>query len=424
MNSSPAPLPASSPALPATDRIATVDALRGFALFGILLVHCGNGFTTAGLPESFFTATRTGTANETVGFISGVLLDGKFFTFFSFLFGLSFALMLTRSTDSARAFYGRFAWRLVVLGAIGFLHHLWWPGDILSIYAILGFALLALSPLPNRWVLILAVLLTLNTPGRMYQAYSEATKTTVKPNKKQEEAKQKQEQAKQKQETEAYYKVLTNSTFSERIQFNLGAFETKMRFQVESGRLAVTLGFFLFGLYAGRRKLYQRLAENRRFFRRAALFTGLTTIGVFLPALVIFLLFNKDPQPPQWAIWVFQTIFDVFNTALTLFYITGLTVLFQRARWQTVVGPLASVGKMALTNYVLQTIIGGLIFFGYGLGLISTLQLWQCILLAFPILGLQIVFSQWWLARFRFGPLEWFWRSLTYFKAQPMGVQA
>ena len=415
--------PTASSAASPTDRIQVVDALRGSALFGILLVHCGNGFITAGMPQSFYTATRTGMANEIVGFISGTLLDGKFFTFFSFLFGLSFALMLTRSAESARVFYGRFAWRLVVLGIIGFLHHLWWPGDILSIYAMLGFALLALSPLPNRWVLVLAVLLTLNAPGRLYQTYTEGAKTTVKPNKKQEEAKQKQEQSTQKQETEAYYNVLTKSTFVERLRYNFGAFETKMRFQVESGRLAITLGFFLFGFYAGRRKVYQQLAENRRFFRRAALFSGLTAIGVFLPALVLFLIFNKDPQPPQWAIWVFQTIFDVFNTALTLFYIAGLTVLFQH-KWRALAGPLASVGKMALTNYVLQSVVGGLIFFGYGLNLLGTLQLWQCVLLAFPILGLQIVFSQWWLARFRFGLLEWIWRSATYLKPQPQRIRA
>ncbi len=392
MNPSHTATAVTSPALPAPTRIATIDALRGFALFGILLVHCGNGFVTAGLPQSVYTATRTGAANETVGFISGVLLDGKFFTFFSFLFGLSFALMLTRSAESVRGFYGRFAWRLVVLGIIGFLHHLWWPGDILSIYAILGFALLALSPLPNRWVLVLAVLLTLNAPGRLYQIYTETTAQAAKPDKKQAAAKQKQEEIKQKKETETYYNVLRKSTFAERIKYNFGAFETKMRFQVESGRLAVTLGFFLFGLYAGRRNLFQRLAENRPFFRRAALFSGLTAIGVFLPALALFLVFNGSPQPPQWAIWVFQTIFDVFNTALTLFYITGLTVLFQQ-KWLRIVGPLASVGKMALTNYVLQSITGGLIFFGYGLNLLGTLQLWQCILLAFPILGLQIIFN-------------------------------
>lgn len=80
MNPYPTPSSALSPALASPDRIATVDALRGFALFGILLVHCGNAFVTAGLPQSFYTATRTGAVSETVGFISGILLDGKFFT--------------------------------------------------------------------------------------------------------------------------------------------------------------------------------------------------------------------------------------------------------------------------------------------------------------------------------------------------------
>jgi uncharacterized protein len=415
---------AANPAVLPTHRIQVVDALRGFALFGILLVHCGNSFTTGGMPPDFYEHTRQGMANQIVGNISGILFDGKFFTFFSFLFGLSFALMLTRSTDSAIAFYRRFAWRLLILGVIGFLHHLWWPGDILSIYALLGFPLVALSFLPNRWVLIIGVLLVLNLPNRLYQIYTDATKTEVKLSKKQEETKQKQEQAKQTQEAKAYYDVTTKGTFTQRLDYNLRAFETKMKFQLESGRLFITLGFFLLGLYAGRRKVFQRLAENRRFFRRTTLFTGLATLGVFIPGLILALIYGGNQQPPQWVITVFQSLFDVFNAALTLFYIAGLTVLFQKIRWQSITGPLASVGKMALTNYVLQSIIGGLIFFGYGLNLIVSLQLWQCILLTFPIILLQILFSQWWLARFRFGPLEWLWRSLTYLKVQPMQVQS
>jgi uncharacterized protein len=420
MNPSLTSSPTTSPAVLPTDRIQVVDALRGFALFGILLVHCGNSFITSGMPPDFYEHTRQGMANQIVGSISGILFDGKFFTFFSFLFGLSFALMLTRSTDAALSFYRRFAWRLMILGAIGFLHHLWWPGDILSIYAILGFPLLALSFLPNRWVMIIGLLLVLNVPNRIYQIYSDATKTEAKANKKQEEAKQKQEQAKQTKEAKAYYDVVTKGTFAERLDFNFRAFETKMKFQVESGRLFITLGFFLLGLYAGRRKVFQQLTDNRRFFRRTTLFTGLATLGVFIPGLTLALIYGSNQQPPQWVIAVFQSLFDVFNAALTLFYIAGLTVLFQKARWQTITGPLAAVGKMALTNYVLQSIVGGLIFFGYGLNLIASLQLWQCILLAFPIILLQILLSQWWLSRFRFGPLEWLWRSATYGKIQPM----
>jgi uncharacterized protein len=107
---------------------------------------------------------------------------------------------------------------------------------------------------------------------------------------------------------------------------------------------------------------------------------------------------------------------------LTLFYITAFTLLFQRRSWQWTVGPLASVGKMGLTSYVLQTIIGTFLFFGYGLGLLTKIDLWQAALVTIPIFVVQVVFAQFWLARFRYGPLEWLWRSLTYLRAQPIRV--
>jgi len=108
------------------------------------------------------------------------------------------------------------------------------------------------------------------------------------------------------------------------------------------------------------------------------------------------------------------------SAALTLFYIAGLSLLFQRSTWQWAVAPLASVGKMALTSYVLQTIFGTLIFMGYGLSLLGEIDTWQAALLTFPIFILQVLFSRWWLTQFRYGPLEWVWRSLTYGQIQPM----
>lgn len=395
-------------------RLETVDALRGFALFGILLVHAAQWFAAVGLPGTVYQTQASGPANSVTQTIVGIFFDGKFYTFFSFLFGLSFALMLTRSTDSPGRFYARFAWRLVILGAIGLLHHIQWRGDILSIYAILGFLMLPFGRLSNKVVLVVALLLVLNTPGRVKSLYDTfapqpaAQKTNPPPAQDYDK------------EAKVNYDLLKKGSFTEMAVANFYAFDDKMKFQVESGRLYITLGFFLLGLYAGRRRLFAEITQNKRFFRRLTRVTGFGVLGIIIAFTVVISIYGNNSQPPKAIDLIFGFLYDLGNTALTVFYITGLTLLFQRAFWQRTVRPLASVGKMALTSYVLQTLIGTLLFFGYGLGLLAEIPLWQAALLTFPIFLVQVWFSQWWLARFQYGPLEWLWRSLTYLKAQPM----
>lgn len=404
-----------SPTVAATraPRIETVDALRGAALFGILLVHAAQWFAAGPLPGSVYGAHASGVGNTITQTIVGIFFDGKFYTFFSFLFGLSFALMLTRSTDSPGRFYARFAWRLVILGAIGLLHHAQWRGDILSIYAMLGFLMLPFGRLSNRVVLIVGLLLVANLPNRVQSVYNAIATAPAK-------AQAGQPPQNFEKEAQAYYDLLTKGSYAALVESNLNAFDDKMQFQIDSGRIYITLGFFLLGLYAGRRRLFQKIGENKRLFRQLTRSCGFGVLAIILLFLTAIAIIGQNNQPPKAIDLTLGFLYDVGNSALTIFYITGLTLLFQRANWQKIVRPLASVGKMALTSYILQTVIGCLLFFGYGLGLLGKTELWQAALLTFPILFVQILFSQWWLARFRYGPLEWLWRSLTYGKAQPM----
>ena len=395
-------------------RIETVDALRGFALFGILLVHAAEWFSAGPLPSFVFQTHSQGIANNIVQMIVGIFFSGKFYTFFSFLFGLSFALMLTRNVGSNRSFYLRFAWRLVILGIIGFLHHLQWRGDILSIYAMLGFVMLLFSQASQKVVLTVGLLLVLNTPIRVMNIYDffwpkpAPAKTAQQP------------PAPPEEEANLLYKELKEGSYPEVIRSNYRGFKTKMDFQFSSGRIYVTLGFFLLGLYAGRRRLFQQLTAERSFFRKLTRATGFGVLGLTAIGILLMVLFGSAQQPPKWAELTFWFLMDTQSAALTIFYIAGLTLLFQRAWWQGIASPLASVGKMALTSYILQTVFGTLIFMGYGLGLLGEIDVWQAALLAFPIFILQILFSRWWLSRFRYGPFEWLWRSLTYGQAQPM----
>lgn len=395
-------------------RIQVVDALRGFALFGILLVHCAQWFTAGPLPNAVYQAHASGPANSVAQAIVGIFFDGKFYTFFSFLFGLSFALMMTRSQESSSVFYRRFAWRLIILGAIGFLHHLHWRGDILSIYALLGFLMLPFGRFSNRWVLIVGLLLIANVPNRIRAVYTTYINPPV------QSAKPQQPDQSYEKESQAFYNTLKEGSYADVAKSNLNAFDDKMQFQVESGRIYITLGFFLMGLYAGRRRLFQRLDDNRALFRKLTKYLGFSVLGLTAAGVGIFLAFGNSQQPPKFIELLFMTLYDLHSAVLTLFYIAGLTLLFQRRFWQWAVGPLASVGKMALTSYILQSVIGGLLFFGYGFSLLANVDMWVAALLTIPIFLVQVFFSQFWLSQFRFGPLEWLWRSLTYLKAQPM----
>jgi uncharacterized protein len=184
----------------------------------------------------------------------------------------------------------------------------------------------------------------------------------------------------------------------------------------------LVLAMFLLGLYAGKRRLFQEVERHLPLARRA-LTWGLI-IG--LP-LNLFFAFNYDAfrslTPTVWSI-TGTVAFAIGAPALSMAYVAGMTLLMQRAAWQRRLAPIASVGRMALTNYLLQTVICTTIFYSYGLGLFGQVGPAAGILLTVAIYALQIPFSVWWLRRFRYGPMEWLWRTLTYARAQPMRLPA
>jgi len=177
---------------------------------------------------------------------------------------------------------------------------------------------------------------------------------------------------------------------------------------------------FLLGLYAGRRKIFHSVSNNRKFIKKVmcwGLIFGLTAETVRL----VWRLWLRDdsnfrfwPEAFNYLMWNFG------SPALALGYIAALTLLLQRGVWKKIFAPLASVGQMALTNYLLQSIAFVFLFFGYGVGWYGKVGPFGGLMLALLLFALQIVFSRWWLRHFQFGPFEWVWRSLTYWKRQPM----
>jgi uncharacterized protein len=398
-------------------RLPLVDALRGAALLGILVVHCTRWFTADALPQQLYALHATGPLNTLVIGKVELLFVDKFYTLFSFLFGLSFALMISRSHEAPAVFYRRFLRRLCVLGAIGLVHYLHWRGDILLIYAALGLFLLLFNKASNRVILFFGLLLALNLPVNFVRIYHGWVTPLT-------QFERQHQLAVLAHNAATNYNTLVHGSYRDNFLANAHSMGDALAFQFSSGRIYQTLGAFLIGLYAGRRQLLQLVAEKQALFWRLTFSATLILLGTKLMAVLLSRTYGPEVQATDLVRAVFRTVYDLRNVTTTVLYVASLTLLFQYWPGRWAIRPLSLVGRMALTNYLLQTLIGSLLFFGYGLGWQGTSHLWVASLLSLPIFLFQLVLSAYWLHYFRYGPVEWFWRSLTLGKIQPMRIRS
>jgi len=186
----------------------------------------------------------------------------------------------------------------------------------------------------------------------------------------------------------------------------------------------ITLAIFLLGLYAGRRGILSHPEAHLPLLRRATRWG----LPVGLIGALLFTLISVSASPVVALPIPVQTLLAAAAVpgilALSLAYVAGLTLLLQQHRWQARLAPLAAVGRMALTNYLLQSLVCTTLFYGYGLGWYGRVGPLAGIVLAALIFAFQVPLSAWWLRRYRFGPAEWAWRSLTYGRPQPLRAHA
>ena len=414
--------PALGPVRP-KERIETIDILRGFALTGVLLINLRN--------FDFFEQVWSGAADQFALWMTGLLVEGSFWRLFSFLFGLGFALQWARAKLRGGRFIPMYARKLMVLLLLGIVHSLFYIGDILYDYAVLGFLLLFFFRrcLPKT-LLISAIVCLLfyfawqgAVAGNRYirQADSQITKQMAR-----EEAR---EEAAWRAFRQEIIHVRSQGTFREvivahaqiavRRRFSLSALDTHYLWLVGG-----PLPLFLLGLYAGRRRIFEDLPAHLPFIRRVLWWgLGFALVSISVNVVIETQLFT-DPSWPALKFFPGQgdSPWGVAELALCLVYASAIVLLVQRQAWKRRLAPLAAVGRMALTNYLLQSLIFTTILYGYGLGFYGRVGPAKEVILTFFIYMLQVLFSVWWMKRFRFGPVEWLWRTLTYGKLQPMRV--
>ena len=389
------------PTLPG-ERIVTLDIIRGFALLGILVVNMA----------SFAGAWRdqpTTPWDSAAAFAVEVLFSGKFNSLFSLLFAVGFTIQLVRleqrGGSDARWIYVR---RLLVLFAIGIAHFvLVWTGDVLHMYALLGFVLLLMRNASDRTLLVLIAALLL-VPGLrslalLLFATPEFTANRV---------------ATQQELYEAAVAAYGSGSYLDAVALNI------RNLYLEYATFAfievnLLLGYALFlttmliGLLAGRNRWIQRAAENPTLVRRAQWWA--LGIGIAFGVAQAVAARYTEPSVPSVAFIVMRTGYSVSRVALMVFYVAVIVQLASHARWRSWLAPLAAAGRMPLTNYLFQSVLCTAIFYGWGLGLWGQVGAALQLALAFAIFFVvQVPLSVWWFRHFAYGPMEYLWRVLSY----------
>jgi uncharacterized protein len=452
----------------ASERIDALDYARGFALFGIILMNV-----------EWFERPIAGLLNGIDGGYVGVhlwidraiewLIQGKFYPLFSLLFGMGFAVMLQRGEERSGAggFTAIYLRRLLALLAFGFIHGvLFYPGDILHAYAFAGFGLMlgygiafAIGKarggrrLSSRWLLILPLLPLLILPviGNLYFIAQQAffapppPAVTAGADAKADDAKaadakaadakaadakaaKPAEKEKTMEERRAERRAQGQKAYDDaRKTYQTGSFVevTQLRYSELMRQASLfryfgpgVLMFFVLGSWFVFSGVLRDIPGHLPLFRKLAGW-GLG-LGIPLAAIpgLIQSMGNENVPMVLWG--VFGIANESSHLLMCVGYFALMVLVSQSLAWSQRFAWLSDVGRMALTNYILQSAVFSVLFSGYGLGLHGHLQRGWQVLLAVALFAAQVLFSRWWMARYRFGPLEWLWRALTYLRAPPM----
>ena len=394
-----------------TDRITSLDVLRGFALLGILMVN----IQSFGLIDAkYLNPTAMG---ELQGmsywswWITFVFFDSKFMAIFSLLFGASIVLMWQRNSQadrkSAWLHYRRMFWLLL----FGLTHaHLLWYGDILFLYSICGMTVYWLCGLKPRWLIPLglsfvavasgiSILIGFSLPywdeHQMTEMIASWSPTLN-----------------QIEENLAIYRGKWLEQLTHR-SLNALFMETFLLiiwgFWRAGGLMLIGMGFFKLGIFNAER--------SNRFYLIGTMFGLLLGLGIIITGI-------GKLETANWSFeysYFFGTQFNYWGSLFICFAYVCIVMLFCRNGWlKWLQKSLAATGQLALTNYLLQTMVCTTLFYGHGFGWYGYLSRSQLVGVVLVFWILQMIGSLLWLKKFRFGPFEWLWRSLSYWRLQPM----
>jgi len=401
--------------VPQKERILYLDILRGMAILFIFLANIRVFSGAYFMSDAEKLSMNTATLDHVLWVLVYLFVDGKFYSVFSILFGIGFAVQYQRMKNDDRVFVPFFMKRMAGLLLIGGMHvFLLWLGDILTLYALLGFLLIYFRHLTNKKLLIWAGILLfmplvhwviMYLTNTFYPAYL-AGKFF--------------EQAGQilsKDATDgvgsdfslpAYYAITNFRTWME---INLHMPMLRLSRILMEGRAFKVLALFLIGMVAGRQMLENNLLSNTRRMKKI-MWWGLV-IGLPMNLLRTWVEYGSGQEGAA-SDFLGYVLNFLALTPMALAYCAIVALLVTRRKaW---LNGFAAIGRTALSNYLFQTLISISVFYGIGLGLAFSYGFSVSVLFVLIVFALQILFSSRWLRQFRFGPVEWIWRQLTYGK--------
>lgn len=380
----------------ASERVHAVDALRGFAIVSILLLHNLEHFDFWFSPElpQWLKIIDKGVW-DTMFF----LFSGKSYAIFALLFGFTFFIQFSNQQKKGKDFRGRFAWRLLILMGFGLINSAFYQGDILLIYAIIGFVLIPVAKLNNRTLIIIAVILMLQ-PFEWFKVISFLTSAQCNYS---------------DPASWSYFgkmsEYITGNSFPATVYGNLTNGKTGvLLWNWENGRAFQTASLFMFGLWAGRKGVFSINEDNKKLWGKVfPLAFGVFFILYSLTDHILKLISNKC---------VFSHLEVVMkscsNMAFMVFLVSLFLYLYNNRKVRQKLKIFTYPGRMSLSNYIFQSIIGATLYYGFGFGLYQYTGAAQCLLIGLVIAILLIMFSKWWLRTHRQGPLETVWHKLTW----------
>lgn len=389
-----------STTLISNNRIEIADVLRGFAVMGITLIHFIERFSLYSFPEE--------TSNFMM-FTDRIIWDSIFFTFsgkayciFALLFGFSFFIQDNSQKEKGKDFRGRFTWRLVLLFFIACINSTLFPGEILVLYALIGYVLIAVCRFSTRTVMAIAILLLLQPFewGQIIYALFNPEYTGINA------------------QLDAPYWEIVNVAQKEGSFFEMckTAIWTgniaNMGWMLLHGRVTQTAGLFMIGMLIGRGRIFPYSEKNIKLW-----------IKVFIVAVIAFFpIYGLIATLPEFvsrdALLVPSILIlkSLSNLAFTGILFAGVILVYYLTKLKNVLHQLAPYGRMSLTNYLSQSLIGSFLFYNWGLSLYKYTGITVCFLMGIGIFLIQFFFCHWWLRSHRHGPLEWLWKKATWIK--------
>lgn len=383
--------------LATTPRVEVVDALRGFAVMAILLVHS--------LEHFIFPVYPTGQAGWLEVLDTGIfnivfsLLAGKSYAIFALLFGFTFYIQYTNQQRKGKDFGCRFLWRLLLLVGFATLNAAFFPaGDVLLLFFVVGIVLFLVRKWSNNAILVAAIVFLLQPMEWYHYILSLSDPAHMLPD---------LGVGAMYDEVAAYTK---GGNFGDFLWGNvtLGQ-KASFLWAVGAGRIWQTAGLFLLGLYIGRKQLFVASEAHTRFWVKALVTSAIAFAPLF--QLKELIMTSESSLVQQTA----GTAFDMWQKfAFTIVLVASFVLLYQWEAFRNAVSNLRFYGKMSLTNYISQSVLGAFIYFPFGLSLAPYCGYTLSLLIGIVLFLLQVQFCKWWLKSHKQGPLESIWHKWTW----------